>query len=297
MIRVAPVALLLSIAAVSACANGSRESVRNEQGGTLDAQPSRTPDVIFVPTKMEVVEQMLTLAQVDSTDLVYDLGSGDGRIVITAASRRGARGVGIDIDPQRIRESLANADSARVRNRVEFRQADLFRTDLRPATAVTLYLLPSLNVKLRPKLFAELRPGTPVVSNSFEMGDWAPDSAVQTTDRQVYLWYIPANAAGEWQARWGDTTAAANRAELRLTQRYQEVTGSARVGGREGILSHARLRGDSIRFTVTLDGSPMEFTGRVDGATMTGTTGDGATWRATRRGAAGSPLPMEPFRE
>lgn len=287
-----PGSLLMALLILCSCTNGSRETV-NQREGTIEVPaPSRTPDVIYVPTKMDVVEQMLTLARVDSTDLVYDLGSGDGRIVITAASRRGARGVGVDIDPQRIRESLANADSAGVRNRVEFRQADLFRTDLRQATAVTLYLLPSLNVKLRPRLFEQLRPGTPVVSNSFEMGDWMPDSTVEMDNRHIYLWYIPANATGEWQLSYNDRNTT-GRTELQVEQRYQELLGTIRIDGRVDSLRNTRLRGDSIYFTVPINGVPREFLGTVSGMNMTGTTREGAVnWQATRQGPARSPLPM-----
>ena len=158
----------------------------------LDAQqPARRPDVIFVPTPMEVVDSMLAVTRVTKEDRLYDLGSGDGRIVITAAKRLGTRGIGIDIDPQRIEESRRNADTAGVKNLVEFRQADLFETDLRQATVITLYLLPTLNVKLRPKLFAELRPGTRVVSHAFNMGDWEPDRTLYAGGRTVYYWVMP----------------------------------------------------------------------------------------------------------
>ena len=154
---------------------------------TAHGQPTRAPDVHFVPTPMEVVDAMLAVARVTKDDRLFDLGSGDGRIVITAAKRLGTRGVGIDIDPQRITESRRNADTAGVTRLVEFRQADLFETDLREATVVTLYLLPRLNVQLRPKLFAELRPGSRVVSHSFDMGDWIADSTQSLSGRTGVL--------------------------------------------------------------------------------------------------------------
>ncbi len=151
---------------------------------------SRTPDVGFVPTPAVVVAGMLRLANVKRGDVVYDLGSGDGRIVIQAAKRYGARGVGIDINPERIAEATRNARTAKVANRVRFLNQDLFESDLGEATVVTLYLLPRLNLKLRPKLLAELRPGTRVVSHGFDMGDWTPDRVAQIGSTTIYLWTI-----------------------------------------------------------------------------------------------------------
>jgi len=153
--------------------------------------PARTPDVIFVPTPDTVVQAMLDVANVTSSDVVYDLGCGDGRIVIAAARDRGARGVGIDIDPSRIREATANARAAGVTDKVQFMEADLFATDISEATVVTLYLLPSLNRKLMPKLLEELRPGTRIVSHAFDMGDWAPDKHLEVDGRDVYFWTVP----------------------------------------------------------------------------------------------------------
>ena len=152
---------------------------------------SQTPDVIFVPTPQEVVEDMLRLANVRKGDVLYDLGSGDGRIAITAAKKYGVRAVGIDIDPERIREANANAKKAGVAHLVQFRQEDLFKTDFKEATVVTLYLLPDLNVKLRPRLWNELKPGTRIVSHQFEMGTWKPDKKLESNGRTVYFWVIP----------------------------------------------------------------------------------------------------------
>jgi len=154
------------------------------------AQP-RMPDVIFVPTPQEVVEDMLRLADVKKGDVLYDLGSGDGRIPITAARKYGVRGVGIDIDPDRITEAQDNARKAGVERQVEFRLGDIFAMDFRDASVVTLYLLPELNVKLRPRLLAELRPGTRIVSHQFDMGDWRPDKKLESNGRTVYFWTIP----------------------------------------------------------------------------------------------------------
>jgi len=157
----------------------------------------RKPDVHYVPTPEEVVEKMLELAKVGKDDVVYDLGCGDGRIVITAAKKYGARGVGVDIDPERIKESNENARKAGVADRVKFLQQDLFEIDFSEATVVTLYLLPALNVKLRPKLLRDLKPGARIVSHAFDMGDWKPEKVVNVPgdidlDRVVYYWVVPA---------------------------------------------------------------------------------------------------------
>ena len=151
----------------------------------------RTPDVIFVPTPNEVVDKMLEMAKVSSMDVVYDLGCGDGRIVITAAQKYGVRAVGIDIDPKRIAEANANAKAARVTDKVRFIEGDLFEADIGEATVVTLYLLTRLNEKLKPKLLKELKPGTLVVSHAFDMGDWQPEQKATVASSSVYLWRIP----------------------------------------------------------------------------------------------------------
>jgi ribosomal protein L11 methylase PrmA len=151
----------------------------------------RTPDVIFVPTPQEVVDAMLKLAKVSKNDVIYDLGSGDGRIPITAAKTYGARAVGIDIDPQRIREATENLKAAGVGDRVKFLNQDLFTTDISEATVVTLYLLPSLNLKLLPKLNKELKPGTRIVSHAFDMGSAKPVETLNVNGRTVYFWTIP----------------------------------------------------------------------------------------------------------
>jgi len=163
------------------------------------SQPSRQPDVPYVPTTDEAVQAMLKLADVKKTDIVYDLGCGDGRIVIAAAKTYGAHGVGIDIDPQRIQEAKENAKKAGVENLVRFEEKDLFESDFHEATVVTLFLLPTINLRLRPKLLQDLKPGTRVVSNTFDMGDWKAekeDSIGGTDDdaylsRRFYLWTIP----------------------------------------------------------------------------------------------------------
>ena len=163
--------------------------------GLLGAQDKGTvlrgPDVIFVPTPNEIVDMMLKMAAVTRKDTVYDLGCGDGRIVITAAQRYGARGVGIDIDPDRVAEATDNVRKAGVADRVRIVQGDLFEADISAATVVTLYLLTDLNLKLRPKLLRELRPGTRVVSHAFSMGDWKAEREAEISGTTVYLWRIP----------------------------------------------------------------------------------------------------------
>jgi hypothetical protein len=247
--------------------------------------PAPVPDVVFVPTPFPVVDKMLEVARVGAGDVLFDLGSGDGRIVIAAAKRFGIRAVGIDIDPKRIEESNFNADTAGVRDRVDFRIADLFETDLREASVVTLYLLPALNVRLRPKLFAELKPGSRVVSHSFDMGDWKPDSTLAVQARVIYYWKIPANVSGVWNLRTSSPDGGAPRT-IQMEQRYQEIIrasidGSANVAG-------ARIRGDSIYFFAGDSRNPAatEFRGIVEGGSMRGTFTSGTvtgTWSAAKK--------------
>ena len=163
-------------------------------GASQAAWPqNRTPDVIFVPTPQELVEDMLRLADVKKGDVLFDLGSGDGRIAVTAAKKYGVRAVGIDIDPERIREAKDNAKKNGVEKLVEFRNEDLFKADFKAASVVTLYLLPELNLKLRPRLWAELKPGTRIVSHQFDMGEWPPEKKLESNGRTVYFWTIPEN--------------------------------------------------------------------------------------------------------
>ncbi len=170
----------MGLAATSACAQAET------------AQAEREPDVIFVPTPPAVVDAMLAMAQVRDGDVLYDLGSGDGRIPIAAAKKFKVRAVGIDIDPQRIAEARANAKEAGVTDSVTFKQEDLFETDFSDATVVTLYLLSTLNEKLRPRLLAELKPGTRIVSHAFRMGDWEPEKSQEVDGNMIYFWTVPA---------------------------------------------------------------------------------------------------------
>jgi SAM-dependent methyltransferase len=264
--------------------------------GQQPAAPRRTPDVHFVPTEMGMVQAMLRVAQVRKDDVVYDLGCGDGRIVITAVKRYGARGVCVDIDPARIEESRRKADSVGVSQRITFREGDLFEMDLRDATVVTLYLLPALNERLRPKLFRELRPGSRIVSNSFDMGDWKADSVLQSSPRSqfssfAYYWVLPADVAGTWKVSLGSANEAGPSYVLKLEQRYQHVTGTASADARAVPLSEVSLIGDRLKFVLSdsLAGRARElrFSGRVTDDKVVGevklTPGRGSrSWTAER---------------
>ena len=156
-----------------------------------EARPKREPDVPYVPTPEDVVQGMLKTGNVKKDDVLYDLGCGDGRIVIAAAQKFGTRGVGIDINPVRIKEARENAEKAGVTDHVKFIEEDLFEANIGDATVVTLYLLPSVNLKLRPKLMHDLKPGTRIVSHSFDMGDWKPDKEIEVSGQRIYFWVIP----------------------------------------------------------------------------------------------------------
>ena len=232
-------------------------------------------DVVWVPTPDTAVDRMLALARVGPADLVADLGSGDGKIVIAAARRFGARGLGIEYSSDLVEISRRAARDGGVADRVRIVQADLFEADFRAATVVTLYLLPSLNVKLRPKLL-EMKPGTRVVSHVFRMGDWEPDETERIGSSDVYLWFVPAKVAGRWQV----SGAAESRFDLVLEQRYQRLGGRAVVDGRERPLSEAELHGDQIRVAYTDAGGVRQvLAGRVAGDRMESADG---RWRAVR---------------
>jgi 2-polyprenyl-3-methyl-5-hydroxy-6-metoxy-1,4-benzoquinol methylase len=200
MFRVLLTALSLGSLVLTSCTQQVSSQERSEAPpNTVQVQETapatqsqqQTPDVVYVPTPPEVVDKMLELAKVGKNDILYDLGSGDGRIPITAAKRFGTQGIGIDIDPERIKEANANAQKEGVTDKVKFLQQDLFKTDFSKATVVTLYLLPELNVRLRSQLFKQLKPGTRIVSHAFDMGDWKPEQTVNVNGKTVYYWTIP----------------------------------------------------------------------------------------------------------
>ena len=250
-----------------------------------------TLDVPFVPTPMVVVDEMLRLANVGPADVVMDLGSGDGRTVIAAAKKFGARAVGVELDPHLLIQSEESARQAAVEARVKFVEQDLFKADLSAATVITMYLYPSVILKLRPRLLA-LRPGTRVVSHDYNLGEWRPDRT-STIRKDVYLWIVPAQVGGRWQMRLA-LPPIERVIELDLEQRFQEISGHASVNGQSGPVWEAKLSGRQLSFIV-IDGTDpgqetgLYFEGRVTGDTIEGrvTRGVGneqaaAQWRAVR---------------
>jgi SAM-dependent methyltransferase len=273
--------------AVSALALGFPAGLAGQQTSAA----RRTPDVHFVPTDTTKVREMLTAAKVTDQDLVYDLGCGDGRFVITAVKKYGARGVCVDIDPVRIKESKSNADTAGVIDRIKFVEGDLFEQDLSKATVITLYLLPSLNQRLRPKLFKELRPGTRVVSNAFDMGDWKADRTLDVkgfsgSQSYAYLWIMPADVSGEWRLQ--SQGGSGKEYTLDIKQKFQELSGSAASGGQTIPLVNPSVKGDRLSFVLgegAGGGQRVEFNGQVNGDKASGTAKgkDGSwSWSAVR---------------
>src|SRR5262245_46150886 len=258
-------------------------------------EPAERPrlDVPYVPTNQLTVDAMLRIANVGPEDYVIDLGSGDGRILISAARQRGARGFGVDIDPQRVSEATENAKAAGVSDRVRFFRRNLYETRIAQATVVTLYLLPRVNIELRPRLLAELEPGTRVVSHDFDMGDWEADLrvSVRGAGSQVYYWVIPAQVAGHWQVK-----AAAPRGrqsfEVEFKQKYQELEGTVRGFERPAAVQDARVDGDRVLFTVVDDADfahRVRYEGKISGNVISGLLrGYGSAprgehkWRAVR---------------
>jgi SAM-dependent methyltransferase len=256
-------------------------------------------DVPYEPSSEHVVGSMLDIAQVGKNDFVYDLGCGDGRIVIAAAQARGARGVGVDLDPERIKESLENTRKANVADRVKFLRQDLFKTDISKATVVMLYLWPEVNLRLRPKLLRELKPGTRVVSHSHDMENWEADRTITSSDgHRVRLWVIPANVTGTWE--W-DRPGEKERYLLKLSQQFQKVSGVLQRGSDEFPVRDLELTGDRIQFSVErpVTGQPqtVRFAGTVQGhliegteETMFGSSKEKRTWKATRNPSSITPL-------
>lgn len=261
-------------------------------------------DVPYVSTPYKVVEEMLRITNVGKDDVLYDLGSGDGRIVITAAKEMGCRGVGVDIDPQRIEESRENAAIEHVTDRVQFLRQNLFEADISEATVVTLYLLQTVNLKLRPKLLLELKPGTRVVSHAFSMGEWKPDKTSEVRigweNYNVYYWVIPANVTGTWE--WTiPTSTGKDHYVLKLFQQFQELKGTLFVDGSGIPIEREDIIGDKLQFTIERKLKErtvrMLFTGRVSGNSIVGSIKSEAgseinpsKWKAQRDPSTVTPI-------
>lgn len=256
-----------------------------------------------MPTPQGVVDAMLELAQVGPRDFVVDLGSGDGRIVLTAARRYSARGFGVDIDKELVEQSNAEARRLGLADRVTFRQQDVMEARVEEATVLTLYLLPGMMQLLQPKLARELKPGTRIVSHDFPMGEWKPDREVSVDVPEKYgspgawkstlfYWIVPAQIAGSWQVR--APAVLSEPLALTLQQHYQFVEGGTQARGRRVPIANGRLEADRVRFTLTLPAGSFEFRGVVDGDRMRGEVvhaGRSAAWTATKTGTATSAAP------
>jgi hypothetical protein len=263
------------------------------------AHAQQSLDVPFVGTPPAVMDVMLSMAKVGPDDFVVDLRCGDGRLVIAAAKKLGARGYGVDLDGALINEAQRAAEREGVQDRTRFEARNLYVTDFSQATVLTLYLFPRVNLDLRPRFFRELKPGTRIVSHEFDFGSWKPDSRITVSvpnkpygppQSDVMLWIVPANAAGRWHWR---TAVAGGPLECEATfqQRFQEVRGTATVNGVAAQIRETRLRGDEIRFTLVaqVNGQSVqqEFYGRISADSMSGKTrvlqaGSEAQWQAKR---------------
>jgi precorrin-6B methylase 2 len=231
-------------------------------------------DVVWVPTPQELVNKMLDIAKVTPKDFVIDLGSGDGRTVITAA-KRGIRALGIEYNPDMVELSKRNAAKEGVSDRASFEKADLFETDFSKATVITMFLLPEINLKLRPKIL-DLKPGTRIVSNTFTMEDWSPDETATVANGcnnwcTALLWIVPAKVEGKWRLPQG---------ELTLKQTFQKISGTLTSSGKPMQVSNGKLRGDQISFSA----GGTQYSGRVNGNAMEGNLKPGGKWSATRAG-------------
>lgn len=239
-------------------------------------QPGK--DVVWVPTSQVLVDKMLDLAKVGVNDVVYDLGSGDGRTVISAA-KRGARAVGVEYNPDMVALSRKNAAAAGVSaDRATFKQADLFATDFSEATVVTMFLLPDINLRLRPTIL-NMKPGTRIVSNTFTMAEWEPDESQTVTEGcstwcTALFWVVPAKVEGAWRLPQG---------QLTLTQTFQKLSGALKTGTNSGQITNGRMRGDQISFSA----GGVTYTGRVNGNSIQGTMSGASSgnWSATRAGS------------
>lgn len=258
--RLAQLATSCALGLLLACAIAAEGKSREEcerQFKPQTGQPGK--DVIWVPTDDRLVARMLQMAQVTSADQVYDLGAGDGKIAIAAARDFGARAVGVEYDAKMATLAQCYVQAEGLEDRVRIVQGDIFQTDFSGATVVTLYLLPELNLRLRPTIL-NMKPGTRVVSHSFLMDEWEPDERSMTEDGSAYLWIVPAKTAGTWAFRQQDGN---DRFVVQLEQKFQQLTG--RVGDDNQVLSEARVQGSQIDLSFVENGAPAKLTGRVDG--------------------------------
>ena len=253
---------------------------------TPDAIPEVKKDVPYVPTPETVVEKMIELAKITPQDVAYDFGCGDGRLVIAAVKAGAKRGLGVDIDPQRIKEANENAKAAGVTDKVEFQVKDLFTMDFKDATVLTMYLLPSVNMKLRPKILDEMKPGSRGVSHAFDMEDWEPEQVVtvEPGGQTVYMWTVPAKVEGAWDVKIKNGQGE-QQATLNLKQAINKVTGTAKIGDKEAQIADAKLIGDQLTFALS-DQPDVKYTCKVDGASINGTAkGGGAAGEAQLAGS------------
>lgn len=273
---------------------GSPADLRIAQGTEGIPEEKVKPDIWYVPTPQRLVDLMLLMAEVNKNDVLYDLGSGDGRLVITAAKRYGARAIGIDIDPEMIAQAQNNAVAAKVEDKVQFKQQDLFKSDFRDATVITLYLLDELNVRLRPHILAQVKPGTRIVSHAFRMGEWEPDAErsikINETSYDAFFWVVPANMSGRWRVRG----AGKGMPEVLLVeQKFQRFTVRRDEAGE--VIGEGSLSGKDFVLTIHVGsaGKRTTFTGTIENNSLKArTSAKNASWTAERD--AGSEKALEP---
>jgi len=281
MFRAIPkgVASVLAAAMLAACAYAQQPDFKPHVG-------QQGKDVVWVPTPDEVVERMLLMAQTKPEDYVIDLGAGDGKIAIAAAKKFGARSMGVEYNPDMVAFAQKNAQAAGVVGKAQIVHGDIFVTDFTQATVLTMYLLPSLNMRLRPQILA-MRPGTRVVAHAFNMEDWEPDESSDVDGRRVYFWVVPANVAGRWAVELSGGSGS-EKVSLNFDQKFQKIEGVAYLGSVLAGLREPKLSGFRISFAyVDSRGVRRDFTGRVTGATMEGSFrtdgGQEGRWSAAKK--------------
>ncbi len=275
------VALLITLTPIPSCTDAIAQ---------MDSERHIKQDAPFVRTPDYVIAEFLVKAHVGKNDILYDLGSGDGRIVIEAARQTGCRAVGIEIDDDLVDDSRRNAVRAGVSDRVRFVVSDIFKEDFGEASVVTIYMSGDVNRRLRPKLLRELKPGSRIATYTFDMGDWKPDDTSSFGIEDAYFWVVPANATGKWT--WTEVRGRTKtRWELELKQKYQEISGQVTRDGKPFPVRNGKIKGEGIRFTLDDPAAittPVEFTGLIRGNSIKGTIAAGTSsrsWKATRNPA------------